>query len=533
MPNTARTYDRSQRAQRPPSYANPPEMTGLDPRDQLKAWLKVLDAVLVAVESTAWQAREIGARTRDAVQGVQGGLGRVVAGGRAFANELSNWPERLKRITVTGFALTRIAASYRLHTTKAAFLSKARAARALDALHAVNAQRFYDLSIRQGGAFLKVGQMLSARPDLLPAAWVSELSRLQDQAPEVSFEDIKRVIERELNGPLEQHFERFDERPLAAASIGQVHRAALHDGREVAVKVQRPDIDELVALDMELLELFVRSLAEGLPPLDFDTIVAEVRDMIAAELDYPREAASTTRVASFFANDRAIHAPEIISEYSTARVITTTFMTGEKITTVLDRLREAREAGDESAQGKITRLLANVMEAYGRMILELGFFQADPHPGNLLASEDGDLVVLDFGCSREISLQKRRALLALVAAFMAHDVQAMALAMRGLDFETDSGSLAGLEQYAQLVLDELEKAKNKGGDWPSQADVLAHMTLMARAIEDDPISKLPAEFVMLGRVIGTLAGLFLHYRPDLGAETRLVPIVMQAMAMTR
>ncbi len=531
MPSTARTQDALYRARRPTARPNPPEVAGrVDPREQLKLWLKVIDAVLVAVESTAWQAREIGARTREAVQGVQGNFGRVVAGGRAIANELSNWPERLKRLTITGFALTRIAASYRLHTTKAAFLSKPRAARALESLHAANAQRFYELSVRQGGAFLKVGQMLSARPDLLPTPWITELAKLQDQAPEVAFDDIKRVLERELNTPLELCFALFDEVPVAAASIGQVHRAQLYDGREVAVKVQRPQIDQLVALDMELLELFVRSLAEGLPPLDFDTIVREVREMIAAELDYAREANSTARVAEFFANDSAIHAPEIVREHCTKRVIVTTFMPGEKITNVLDRLREARDAGDDAAQGKITTLLGNVMEAYARMVLELGFFQADPHPGNLLATEGGNLVVLDFGCARAITLEKRRALLALVGAFVAQDCTAMALAMRELGFETDSGSLAGLQQYAQLVLDELAKAKAKGGDWPSQADVLAQMTLMARAIEDDPISRLPAEFVMLGRVIGTLAGLFLHYRPHVAAAARIIPVVMQAMA---
>lgn len=531
MPSTARSDETRSRARPGPRMEMPPG--GLDPKEQLRAWLKVLDAVLVAVESTAWQAREIGARTRDAVQGVQGSFGRVVAGGRALANELSGWPERLARVTVTGLTLTRIAASYRLHTTKAAFLSRARAARSLEELHRESAKRFYDLSIRQGGAFLKVGQMLSARPDLLPDAWVEELSKLQDRAPLVPFAEIQRVLEKELGAPLETVFARFDEEPVAAASIGQVHRAALPSGLEVAVKVQRPHIDELVALDMELLELFVRSLAEGLPPLDFDTIVREVREMIAAELDYAREAEATARVAAFFATDAQISAPEIVPELCRPRVIVTHFMAGEKITQVLDRLKEARDAGDSDAQAKLTLLLSNVMEAYTRMVLELGFFQADPHPGNLLATDDGKLVLLDFGCSKEISREKQRALLDLVRAFMAKDRIAMAQAMQALEFETDSGTLAGLELYAQLVLDELEKAQKKGGDWPSQADVLAQMTLMARAIEDDPISKLPAEFVMLGRVIGTLSGLFLHYRPDVSAVTKIFPIVMQAMFRTQ
>ncbi len=523
------TQSASRNARRRPGVADA-DPTQLDPREQIRAWLRVVDAVLVAIEETAWQAREIGARTREAVTGVQGSLGRVVAGGRALANELSVWPERLGRLTITGLALTRIATGYRLHATKAAFMSKERAKRALEELHNASAQRFYELSVRQGGAFLKVGQMLSARPDLLPDAWIVHLQKLQDQAPEVPFDAIRRAIERELGCPLEEAFESLEEAPLAAASIGQVHTATLRDGRKVAVKVQRPNIGELVLLDMELLELFARGLAEHLPPLDFDTIVGEVREMIGAELDYAREAEATRHVSEFFENDAWISAPRVIFELSTSRMLVTEMMQGDKITRVLDRLREARDGGDGEAQGKLSTLLVRVLEAYARQVLELGFFQADPHPGNMLATDEGKLVLLDFGCSREVDAERKQALIALVRATFAADPHAMADAMAALGFETDSGSREGLAAYAKLVLDEVKKAKQKGGDWPSQADVLGQMANMARTIEDDPITRLPSEFVMLGRVIGTLSGLFLHYRPDMSATLRVLPIVLAALA---
>ena len=152
-----------------------------------------------------------------------------------------------------------------------------------------NAARFRDLCREQGGAFLKVGQLLSARADLLPAPWVDKLSCLQDAAPPVATEEIVARLEEELGAPLSELFARFEETPLAAASIGQVHLAELLDGREVAVKVQRPGVDALVALDMDLLELFLHGLTSMLPPSDYATIVAEVRALVLDELDYAKE----------------------------------------------------------------------------------------------------------------------------------------------------------------------------------------------------------------------------------------------------
>jgi ubiquinone biosynthesis protein len=502
----------------------------LEVGEQIRAWLRVIDAVLMAVEDTAWQAREIGSRTREAWLGVHGTLEKLAASSRALASEISAWPDRLTRLTTTGFALTRIATGYRLHTTKAAFMPVQRAAKALDMLHEQSAQRLYELSARHGGAFLKVGQMLSARPDLLPDAYVRELSKLQDAAPGVPFERVKAVLEAELGGALEGHFASFDEAPLASASIGQVHRATLPDGREVAVKVQRPGVDEMVALDLELLEMFARALAQNLPPVDLDTIVRQVRTHVTLELDYAREAELTERVCTYFGDESPIRAPRVVCELSTRRVLVTELMAGEKITNVLDRLLAARNAGDETAQPLISRLLGRVLEAYARQVLELGVFQADPHPGNLLANDGGELVLLDFGCSEELDEQRRLGWINLARAFVSKDVPDMAKHMEALGFEADSASRAGLEAYAKLVVEEMGLVRERGGDWPNQVEMLAQFASVARRIEDDPITKLPDEAVMLGRVFGTLAGLFLHYRPDTSAATSVLPILLFALS---
>jgi len=384
--------------------------------------------------------------------------------------------------------------------------------------------------VRHGGAFLKLGQMLSSRPDLLPEAYVRELGKLQDAAPAVPFREIERALTRELGRPLSELFAEFEEAPVAAASIGQVHRATLLDGRKVAVKVQRPNIENLVQLDMELLEVFVRALAQGLPPLDFDTIIRETRDMISAELDYTREAELTAKLSAFFAGNPHIHVPAVISELSTKRVLVTAFMPGEKLTNVLDRMLTAREAGGADAQVQLTELLSRVLEAYARQVLEAGVFQADPHPGNLLADDAGNLTVLDFGCAKVLDMTQRANMLTLLRATVCRDIQGMASAMEAMGFKTQSGTREGLANYAKNALAQMALVKNESGGFCSQLEMVSRIAEFGRFIDSDPIVKLPEEFVMLGRVFGTLSGLFVHYRPEVSATARVLPVVLSALA---
>lgn len=499
----------------------------LDARAQLKLWLQVLDTLLTAVEKSAWQVRELGQSTLETAQGVKGAFERLLLDARSHA---STSRSRLQRLTSASLTLARVVASYRLHTTKAAFTSRAGAQRAAERLHDENARRLHALCVRQGGALLKVAQILSTRPDLLPAPYIRELSKLQDAAPYVPLAAIMTVLEAELGAPLEDIFAAFEHEPLAAASIGQVHRATLLDGREVAVKVQRPGIAELVALDLELLEHFARAMSESLPPVDMDTILRETRAMIFSELDYRREAAATERVATFFGSDGPIRAPQVVAALCTERVLVTEFMAGQKITDVLDQLLLSERDGDEEARPRITTLLSRVLEAYVRQTLELGLFQADPHPGNLLATADGELVVLDFGCAKELSPTQRAGLVELASGFCARDPVTMARALSAIGFTTRSGSAEAIERYAQTVLDEIGVVRARGGGWPTQLELISQTTLMARFIGDEPVVQLPEEFVMLGRVFGTLSGLFLHYRPDVAAAARILPQVLMALA---
>jgi ubiquinone biosynthesis protein len=510
-----------------------------DFRAQIKLWLSTIDALLVAIEETAFQVRGLGETALTAVQGLPGfggGAAQHAAGRgsvsplRTLSHELSQWPARLGRLTSTGLTLGRVGTAYRLHTTKAAFMSSRRAAKAREELHAECAHRLYVLSVRHGGAFLKLGQMLASRPDLLPEVYVRELGKLQDQAPAVPYEQIERALQRELGRPVAELFAEFEETPVAAASIGQVHRARLHDGRQVAVKVQRPNIGSLVALDLELLEVFVRALAQNLPPVDFDTIIRETRAMVAAELDYTREAELTQQLSSFFQSNAKIHVPAVVAELSTERVLVTEFMPGQKVTVVLDRLATARDAGDGAAQQELTQVMVRVLEAYARQVLEAGVFQADPHPGNLLADDAGNLTVLDFGCAKVLDMTQRANLLDLLKGTVMRDAKGMASAMEAMGFRTRSASRAGLEAYAKSALEQMALVKGTDGGFCSQLEMVSRIAEFGRFIESDPITTLPDEFVMLGRVFGTLSGLFVHYKPDVSATAQVLPVVFSALA---
>ncbi|HEX5661260.1 MAG TPA: AarF/UbiB family protein [Polyangiales bacterium] len=490
----------------------------LDARTQIKLALKALDAILVAVEKTAWQVRELG----ESVRSAWSGEGEPSDNVRQLRKAI-DWPKRIARLGQSGLVLGRVGAAYRLHTTRAAFMTREGATLARAALHEDSARRLYELSIKQGGAFLKLGQMLSSRPDLLPEPYVRWLGKLQDAAPPVSYAVIRDAVESELGQKLEEVFASFDEAPLASASIGQVHRASLRDGRQVAVKVQRPQIGELVALDMDLLEIFVRALAQNLPGLDFDTIIRETRAMVSAELDYEREAELTSMLSSYFQSDAQIHVPQVIQ--ATPRLLITALMPGQKITDVLDRLAAAGN------QPQLSALLARVLEAYARQVLEVGVFQADPHPGNMLATDEGALTVLDFGCAKEVEPARRLMLLDLIAATVMRDTAGMTDAMVALGFVMKSGTREGVQALACAALSQMSLASETG--FVSQLQMVSGIASFGRHLEGDPIARLPEEFVMLGRVFGTLSGLFVHYRPDLAATRSVLPIVMTALMQRR
>jgi ubiquinone biosynthesis protein len=242
-----------------------------------------------------------------------------------------------------------------------------------------------------GPTFIKFGQILSTRPDLLPPTYITELSRLQDRVPPVPLETIKDVIEEELGQPVEQLFASFDPIPIAAASLAQVHGAVLPDGREVVVKVQRPNIQQTIRLDLDILHDLAR-LAQDRTPLgeayDLVEIAEDFAISLRAELDYRREGRNADRFRANFADEPHVCIPEVHWEYTTARILVLERINGIKI----DDIPALEAAGHDRYQLALHSARLIVQE-----VLEDGFFHADPHPGNIIAMPGEVIGLMDFG----------------------------------------------------------------------------------------------------------------------------------------
>ena len=310
-----------------------------------------------------------------------------------------------------------------------------------------------------GGTYIKLGQMLSTRPDLLPAHYIEELSKLQDQAPHVPWEQAKEVLEEELGGLIETVFADIDPEPVASASLGQVHAARLVGDEsdpeappapphEVVIKIQRPQVEKIVHLDLDILyDLAWRfqhrpEIAQYADPVE---VVQEFASVITAELDYQREAHSARRFYDSFADDPTVHIPKVLWQYCTRRILVMERLRGIKVSRV-----EALEAAGLDRR-RVAKALA---ELYMKSIYEDRFFHADPHPGNIWVLEHGEIALLDFGRVGSISVSDEDQLFGLVRAIVMRDAQGTAENLLHMD-DVAQGHVdeAVLERDVGRVLD--------------------------------------------------------------------------------
>jgi ubiquinone biosynthesis protein len=307
-----------------------------------------------------------------------------------------------------------------------------------------------------GPTFMKLGQVMSTRPDLVPPSFEEELARLQDAAPPVPTEHIVQSIELALGRSISDAYASFDPAPLAAASIGQVHAAQLHDGTDVVVKVRRPNVDDSIEVDLALIEKLAalagrRSFLERYDPVG---LAREFRITMGGELDYMREAQNADAVAAAFADEPTVRVPRIIWSHTCAGVITEERVRGSKID---DRDALDATGADPAA---VARAFA---EAYLSMVFVQRLFHADPHPGNVFVEPDGRVAFVDFGMVGVVSESTRLGLGKVLLALVAVDVTQMAdglfdlgIARVSLDrvaFERDLDKL--LQRYAFVPLEQL------------------------------------------------------------------------------
>jgi predicted unusual protein kinase regulating ubiquinone biosynthesis (AarF/ABC1/UbiB family) len=348
--------------------------------------------------------------------------------------------------------------------------------------------------ITLGPTFIKIGQSLGTRADLLPLAYVKELAKLQDQVPAFPTADAFARIESELGRTVADAYAEIDTEPIAAASLGQVYRARLHTGEEVAIKVQRPNLEATISFDIAILRR-ITDLLNRIPQVsdnaDWSGMLGEFNQTIHEEMDYVQEGQNADRFRHNFRSWRVIYVPKIHWSHTTRRVLTMDFVRGTKVID-LEGLRERRISAM-----KVNRLL---IRSYLKQLLEDGFFHADPHPGNLLVMDNGRLAFFDFGMTGQITPRLQSQMIDSFFHVVGRDVPGLAQDLINLNFlkpsvdpETVRPVIEGLFQhYLNLKLGEVN---------------FKELTYdLADVMYEYPF-RLPANFTYIMRALMTLEGI--------------------------
>ncbi len=300
-----------------------------------------------------------------------------------------------------------------------------------------------------GPTFIKFGQILSTRHDLVPESFIQELEKLQDRVPPFEYQEAQKVIEKEFGKKIENIFQTFDSRQIASASIGQVYHATLSNGKDVAVKVMRPGIEEIIETDLAILMSIARFADKHIKESRFFNPVGfidEFARIVKHEIDYTHEAQNAIRFSFNFLGSTSVIIPKVYWEYSTKHVLCMEFFRGIKITDI----RQIEAAGLNRKE-----ISTNLANAYLKMIFEDNFYHADPHPGNILVSKDGKIIFLDFGMAGYVDPVLRENLANLIIAIQLNDIDILIDALTDLGLSND----AGLEHPSLRI--KLEELLNK------------------------------------------------------------------------
>lgn len=380
------------------------------------------------------------------------------------------------------------------------------------------ARALYRSAVRLQGMLIKACQFIATRADVLPDAWVNTLSGLHDHVPPRPFAAIRERVEHELGRPLDDVFAEFDPRPLASASLAQVHAARLHDGRRCAVKVQYPGIEGIVRADLRNLAVILRVLAWLEHDFDFRVLMREAFKYIPMELDFEHEADNCETIARNLAARADVVVPRVYREFSTRRVLVMELIEGIKITDV---------AALERAGIDKRAVAQKLMEVFCEQVLRDGFFHADPHPGNVMVQPGPRLVLLDFGLAKDFPPRFRDGIVRLTFSILTVDNAGIAAAFEQLGFRTRDGSPETLITLANLLLGNTIR---RGRAYADKQLIEEFSEELPRALRVNPIVEVPADVLLVTRVMGLLSGLgkTLDSRVDLFAT--IMPYAQRLLA---
>ncbi len=377
------------------------------------------------------------------------------------------------------------------------------------------ARRMRQVLVDLGPTFIKLGQVLSVRPDILPDDVLVEFQSLQDRVPAMSFADVRSVVESELGRTIEDVFDSFDETPLGSASIAQVHRATLAGGKEVAVKLQRPGIDKTIESDMSILYTLAGML-EGrveLPGVHTPTaIVHEFDTAITKELDFRQEARAAERMGRNFEGSPDIVIPRVLQQWCTRRMMVMELIEG----------RPLRQAFDELSPEQANRVAHRVMDATYRQVFEHGFFHGDPHPGNIYVLDDERVAFLDFGVTGLLTGAMQDTIILAFTSLVFRDAETFAMTVYRSGATSERIDL-------RTFTNECEKMMIKY--YGASLDDIANPTTLAEVVHMAAEFRitLPPEFAVLSRSVGLIEGNCRRLLPGIDIVAEVSPYAQRLM----
>ncbi len=373
-----------------------------------------------------------------------------------------------------------------------------------------------------GPTFIKVGQFFSTRADLFPSEYVEELAKLQDRVPSFSYEQVAAIVQQELGKPIAQIYSYFDPTPLAAASLGQVHRAKLKTGEEVVVKVQRPGLTRLFTIDLEICrgiaEFFQYRTRWGGSGRDWIGIYEECRRTLWEEVDYLNEGRNADTFRRNFRDMPQIAVPRVYWRYTSHRLLTLEYLPGIKISDY-----EAL-----SAAGLDRKALARLgAESYLRQLIKDGFFHADPHPGNIAVKPDGTLIFYDFGMMGRIRPDIKEKLRGMLAAVVSKNAELVVGSLVELGVLVPTADMTPVRRSVQYMLDHFMDKPFSGR--PDALSVAAISEDLYELAYDQPF-RFPATFTFVMRALTTLEGLGKGLDPEFNFMEVAKPFVEELMS---
>ncbi|MBC2722892.1 MAG: AarF/ABC1/UbiB kinase family protein [Desulfosporosinus sp.] len=365
-----------------------------------------------------------------------------------------------------------------------------------------------------GPAFVKAGQIASTRGDLIPQPIVQELAKLQDRVHPLSFEVVRRVLEGSLQSSLESIYKEFNPVPLGAASIGQVHRAVLHNGDRVAVKVQRPFLRETVKTDIEIFLLLINKIEQNTQwgkRYPFRMMLKEFSDTINRELNFLNEGRNAEKLAKLNKRNSSVVIPKIYWEFSRPSVLTMEYISGIPLHQIIDSQKTSYD---------VHRIASCLSKALFQQIFLEGFFHADPHPGNVLISPGGKIGLIDFGIIGHLSQSRRDHILSLVSGLIRADNPLVFKTLSQMGILPDSFDLFHFERDLLTLRRKHLRAKkfNMGQSIQGFMDIIFRHGII-----------IPSEFILLGKSLLTLEGTLSGLDPNFSLINQAKPFIRRSV----